>query len=316
MPAIAQARTKIVYVQPSPSAINSHQVFIALGEGYFAAEGLELQNETLNGSGPILQALAAGRAQFGRPGPAPLLKARERGVDVKFLFNSLPKSSFGILVRQESAFKTPADLKGKVIGVGTADGAEVGFARAILDDAKMKEPADYRFIAVGDGGPATAGMLRGDIVAYVGSLADRAIMTHRGMPMRNITPEKFQVLFGNGYAAMGDYIAKNPQVVEGFGRALVKASRFVHDPKNIDKALAHCAKASPQEGEDKAFAKALLESVLASSKPFDMAKGWGYQDPKHWEFWHESLVASKELAAPLKDLHSAYTNDFVAKWNA
>lgn len=315
LPVAAQGLTRVVYVQPSPSAINSHQVYIAIGEGYFKDEGLEVVTETLNGSGPILQALASGQAQIGRPGPAPLMKARERGVDVVFLYNSLPKSSFGILVQDGSAYKEPSDLKGKTIGVGTADGAEVGFARAILDAYGMKEPADYKFIVVGDGGPATAGFMRREIDAYVGSLADRAILTYRGLPMRDITPDRFQTLFGNGYAAMGDYIRANPKVIEGFGRALARASVFVRDPKNRDKVLAHFRAGNPQESEDPKFAFALLDAVLEKSTPHDPSKGWGYHDPAHWQAWHDSLVNSKELAGPLPNLDKAYTNDFIAAWN-
>ena len=112
-----------------------------------------------------------------------------------------------------------------MIGTGTRDGAEVGFARAILTDLGMKEGKDYTFIPVGDGGPATAGFLRGDIEAYVAATSDAAILNARGVPVRDITPEKFKSYFGNGYAAMGDYIAKNPDVIEGFGRAMVRATR-------------------------------------------------------------------------------------------
>jgi NitT/TauT family transport system substrate-binding protein len=64
-----------------------------------------------------------------------------------------------------SPHQSPADLKGKVIGVGTADGAEVGFTRAILNDLGMVEGQDYEFLPVGNGGPATAAFERGDIEA-------------------------------------------------------------------------------------------------------------------------------------------------------
>ena len=138
-----------------------------MGEGYFADEGLSVTTQGVNGSSAILQALAAGQADFGRPGPAPVIQANARGVEVTFLYNSLPRSSFGILVPDSSAIQSPEDLRGMNIGIGTADGAEVGFARAILNDYGMSEPADYTFIPVGDGGPATAGLQRGDIVAYV-----------------------------------------------------------------------------------------------------------------------------------------------------
>ena len=89
----AQALREITFVQPSPSAINSFPIYVAIGEGYFADEGLDVRVESVNGSGPVLQALSADQAQFGRPGPAPVLSARARGVDVVFLYNMMTKSS-------------------------------------------------------------------------------------------------------------------------------------------------------------------------------------------------------------------------------
>ena len=311
----AQELRQVTYVQPSPSAVNSFPVFVAIGEGYFEEEGLEVQAEAVNGSGAILQALSSGQAQFGRPGPAPVLQARSRDVDVVFLFNSLPRSSFGVLVQEESEYQTPEDLDGTVIGVGTADGAEVGFARAILADYGFAEPANYTFIAVGDGGTATAGFQRGDIKAYVGGVADAAILNYRGMAVRDITPEKFSTYFGNGYVAMRDFIDENPEVVEGFGRAMVRAIKFANDPANRETVLEHLAAGNPQEGEDPEFANALLEKVLEKSQPHDPSKGWGYQDPEHWATWHQSLIDTGELEAPMEDLEAAYTNEFVEAWN-
>jgi NitT/TauT family transport system substrate-binding protein len=305
----------VTYVQPNPSAINSYQVFIAIGEGYFKEERLNVTVQSVDGSAPVLQALAAGQGQIGRPGAPPLLNARARGVDVVFLYNSLPKSAFGIVVKQGDPYKLVTDLKGKTIGTGTRDGAEVGFSRAILNDAGMQEGRDYTFIPVGDGGPATAGFLRGDIQAYAAATSDAAILNARGMAVRDITPEKFQSYFGNGYAAMRDYIDKNPDVIEGFGRALVRATRFVIDAKNRDKALAHMAAGNPQEGEDKAFATSLLDAVLAKSMPADPSKGWGYNNPQDWENWHKSLLASGDLKQALPDLQAAYTNKYIEIWN-
>lgn len=69
--AFAQNLRDITFVQPSPSAINSFPVFVAIGEGYFEEEGLNVSVEAINGSGAVLQALSAGQAHFGRPAPAP-----------------------------------------------------------------------------------------------------------------------------------------------------------------------------------------------------------------------------------------------------
>src|SRR3546814_10070078 len=82
----------------------------------------------------------------------------------------------------------------------------------ILSDYDMSEPEDYTFIPVGDGGTALAGLMRGEIVAYVGGVADRAILTYRGMPMRDITPDRFQTLFGNGYAVTRELDRKSTRL--------------------------------------------------------------------------------------------------------
>lgn len=311
----AHSQTRnITFVQPNPSAINSFQVWVAIGEGYFKDEGLNVRVESVDGSAPVLQALAAGQAQIGRPGPAPVLNARARGVDVVFIYNALPRSSFGIVVKRDSKYKSPTDLKGKVIGTGTRDGAEVGFARAILNDLNMKEGADFKFIPVGDGGPAAAGFLRGDIEAYVAATSDAAILNQRGMHVREITPEKFRNYFGNGYAAMSDFIAKNPAVIEGFGRALVRASRFAIDPKNRDRVLQHLAAGNRQEGENKQFAAALFEAVIAKATPADKSR-WGYMNLQDWENWQTALVKSGDMKAPLPDISKAFTNKFNEAWN-
>ena len=89
----AQDLREVTFVQPSPSPINSFPVFVAIGEGYFEKEGLEVTVEAINGSGAVLQALSAGQAHFGRPGPGPVIAARSRGVDAVFIYNVAARSS-------------------------------------------------------------------------------------------------------------------------------------------------------------------------------------------------------------------------------
>jgi NitT/TauT family transport system substrate-binding protein len=314
-PLMAQDLREITFVQPSPSAINSFPIYVAIGEGYYEDEGLDVRVESVNGSAAVLQALSADQAQFGRPGPGPVLNARARGVDVVFLYNMMTKSSFGIVVAEESDYQSVEDLKDTTIGVGTADGAEVSFARGILSSVGMTEGEDYEFLPVGDGGTAAAAFLRDEVSSYAASTADAAILNQRGLKMRDITPEEFVNYFGNGYVAMRSFIDEHPEVVEGFGRALARAQVFAMDEGNRAAVLEHLRAGMPQESEDPEFAEALFEAVLAKTIPSDRSHGWGYQDPAHWERWHQSLVETGDLEAPMEDLEAAYTNDFVEKWN-
>lgn len=312
----AQDLTQITVAVPNPSAINNFPLFVGIGEGYFAEEGLELTVEAVNGSAAVLQVMASGQAQIGNPGPGPLLAARARGEDVVFIYNQYPKSIFGLMVRADSDVAAPEDLAGTVVGVGTADGAEVAFARGILQDAGLSEGEDYEFLTVGDGGTAAAAFLNDEVDAYAAAVSDAAIIESRGIGLEEITPEAYLSFFGNGWAVTGSYLEENRDVIEGFGRALVRATRFGMEEANREAVLDHAAAGNPQEGEDREFADALLTAVMDRIQPVDNSKGWGYQPPAHWQAWHQSQLDTGALSEPLDDLEAAYTNAFVAEWNA
>jgi NitT/TauT family transport system substrate-binding protein len=316
-PAIVRAQTAVTFAVPNPSALTWLPYWVAVGEGYFAEEGLDLRLEAVDGSSSVLQAMSAGQAQIGAPGPGPTLGARSRGIDVKFLYNLYPKSVFGILVKADSAAQTPADLKGTVIGVGTADGAEVSFTRAIMTDLGFKDGTDYTFLPVGDGGTAAVAFLRDEVGSYAGAVSDAAILAARGLTLREITPEAYLGFFGNGIAMLESQLAATPDLAPKFGRALVRGIRFASDAANKEKALAHCAAGNPQEGEQD-YAASLYDGVVHRMTPTDafIGQGYGYQPPEHWQRIHDSAVASGALQAPLEDLAAVYTNDFVAGWNA
>lgn len=311
----ASAQTQITVAIPNPSAINVFPMLSAMGEGYFAEEGLELTVEAVNGSASVLQMLAAGQAQIGEPGPGPVLAARSRGEDVVFLYNLYPKTAFGLVVREESEVQSADDLKGKVIGVGTADGAEVGFTRGIMSSLGLEEGTDYEFLTVGDGGTAAAAFLNEEVDAYAAAVVDSVIIESRGIPLREITPDEFLGYFANGFAAMRSYIGENPDVIKGFGRALVRGMEFSMDPANQEKVLEHAAAYNPQEAEDKEFATAVFDAVKQRMIPVDTSRPWGYLPPEDWEKWHTNVVETGTIEAPLDDLEAAYSNEFNEYWN-
>ena len=143
----------------------------------------------------------AGKAQFGIPGPGPVLAAWERGEKPVMFYAQYPQSLFGLVTPTDGPIKSVADLKGKVIGTGTVDGAEVGFAAGILSDAGLKGgteeelkggKVDYTFLPVGDGGTAFAAFGRGEVAAYSAGISDMTIIRARGLALTEITPPKPQ----------------------------------------------------------------------------------------------------------------------------
>jgi NitT/TauT family transport system substrate-binding protein len=114
---------------------------------------------------------------------------------------------------------------------------------------------------------------------------------------------------------MQPYLDENRADVEGFGRAVVKGAKWAADPANREELIAHIAAENPQEVEDKEFANALIDQIIIRQTPFDLSKGYGYQDHEAWVAWEQSLVSSGELEKPLDDLSAVYTNAYIDTWN-
>ncbi|WP_285294565.1 ABC transporter substrate-binding protein [Aureimonas altamirensis] len=316
-PVAGQAETtRLTVVFPSPGGLGYYAFYNAIEEGYFAQEGIEVQAQSVNGSAQVIQALLAGQAQIGHPGVAPVLNAREGGEDIVYIYNTFTSSQFNIVVEGDAPYASVQELRGKVIGVGTADGAEVAFARSIFDAQGMKEGEDFRFLTVGEGGMAVAAFMQDSIDAYVSDTAGVATLRLRGVDLKMLTPPEFKAYFGNGYAVTRAFLESNPETIEGFGRALVKGSRFGFAPENREKTLQNALVGNPQQLDDPDFAAALMDTYLDLTAPQDEAQGFGYQRPEAWVRWHDTLVASGDLDKPVDNLEAAYTNAFVPAWNA
>ncbi|MEM5542696.1 ABC transporter substrate-binding protein [Sulfitobacter sp. AS92] len=312
----AQDLTEVTLAIPSPSGLGYFALYNAMGEGYMEEEGIEVEVQSVNGSAQVLQVLAAGQAEFGHPGPGPLLNARENGEDIVYIYNYFSTSQFSLVAETGSGYTRPEDLQGKVVGVGTADGAEVAFVRSIFDAADMQEGEDYSFITIGEGGMAVAGFAQDAIDAYASDTIGMATLRLRGVDLVNLTPAEFQTYFGNGYAVTRAYLDENRELIEGFGRALVRGARFGANPENLEATLDHAKIGNPQLLEDRDFARALLQTYIIRTAPAHPEHGYGYQHPDSWQNWHDALVTSGDLEAPMENLAEAYTNEFIDVWNA
>jgi NitT/TauT family transport system substrate-binding protein len=299
---------RIIVVLPNPSAIVVANLCAAIGEGYLADEGIEVRVEAVDGSGAVLQALTAGQGQIGLPGPGPVLNARVQGEEPVMFYNHYAQSLFGIVVPEDSDVQSVEDLEGTTVGVGTVDGTEVTFSRAILDEVGLQQDSDYEFLPVGDGGPATAAFERGEIDAYAAALPDMVIIESRGLTINEITPENYLSLFGNGYTAMQDYIDQNAETVEGFAAAITRGTEFAQD--NKEETLEHCSEINPEEGADTELASDLYDFLVPRTEPLEGAE-FGAFDAEAWQRWHDAMIDSGELEQEVDDIDSAYTNQFV-----
>jgi len=295
---------ELTLAHANPSCIIFFPGYVAATQGYFAEEGLEVNIEGLNGSGAVLQAMAAGQADIGSPGAAPTILANASGQDVRYIANTAPGGLFQLVVPEASGITDASGLEGAVIGIATADGNEKNVAAAILAAAGV---TNFDTLVVGEGATALAGFERGDIDAYAASLDTVAYIENGGVPLTNVTGTATAYLFGNGIAARGDYIDENPEVIAGFLRAYERAIEA--SLADFELVMQGCEEYSPQEAEDRGMSEALFNAIKDSLVSPD-GDVFGYNNPDYWAKVKQDLIDAGEDVEAV-DVSTVFTNEFL-----
>lgn len=297
---------------PFPSGAVFYPLYVADDLGFYEDEGLSVTVEPLDGSGAILQALLSGQAEIGLPSPGPLLQAVEEGADLRSVYTLFQSNVFALVAPADGAVADIADLDGATIGVGTLDGGEVPFVRAMLAQEAGLQDGDYELLAVGDGGTAAVALERGDVDAYAASFPDVAILKLQGVELVDLISDEFRSFFDSVVVMEQTFIDENPDVVEGFGRAIARATQWGFD--HPDQVIDITSKYFPEEGDDRDLTQAFLDETIALFELPPEADGqFGYAVPAAVDSYVGFLVEQGELEqAPEQDV---FINDFVPAYN-
>lgn len=197
---------------------------IAIDEGYYKAEGLDLDIH-LAGGGVATPAQIAGDIDINTTGPAAIIPIM-RGAHLKLVYTLATHSTDQIWSTSKD-IKTIQDLKGKQLGVATrGDTTELG-AHMVLQ--KLGLPADYviyTVVGVNSLVPAIQSATVPAIVlpgGYV-ELAREAGALDKGNLLYD-EAKNIEVPY-NSIAVTDQFIANNHHALEGFLRATLKAVRF------------------------------------------------------------------------------------------
>lgn len=295
---------ELTVAHANPSCIIFFPAYVADTQGYFEEEGLKVEIQGLNGSGSVLQAMAAGQAQIGSPGGAPTILANAAGQDVRYIASTAPGGLFQLVVPEASGITDASGLDGAVIGIATADGNEKNVAASILNAAGV---TDFDTLVVGEGATALAGFERGDIDAYAASLDTVAYIENGGLPLTNVTGTATAYLFGNGLAATGEFIDANPEIVKAFLRAMERAVEA--SLADFELVMGGCEAYSPQEAEDRGLSESLFNAIKDSLVSPDGDK-WGLNRVDYWEKIKADLITAGEDVDAV-DVSTIFTNDLL-----
>jgi NitT/TauT family transport system substrate-binding protein len=118
---------------------NALPLTLGINKGYFAKQGIEIKVNVLQSGNDIVLALANKQADIGYVGYVPMMIAATTGIDVSLVAASEVEGTSAddnwqnIMVKGNSAIKTPADLAGKTIAVNALKGVGETIIKAALD---------------------------------------------------------------------------------------------------------------------------------------------------------------------------------------
>ncbi len=276
--------------------------YVADAKGFFREEGLEVTFDysfetdgvALTGSGEIPFTLASGEQ---------VLLARAQGLPVVYVAAWYQQYPVAVAARADAGITTPADLKGRTIGLPGLFGATYVGLRALLAQAGLSE-ADVALEAIGFN--QVEAFASGQQEVVVGYLNNEPVqLAARGYDLTVFPVAEYVSLASNGLVTSEQTIAEDPALVGRMVRAMLRGLKYTltypDEAYDIAKDYVETL-AQADEG--------VQRQVLRVSMDAWRADPLGRIDPQAWEHMQQVLLDMGMLSGPL-DLAQAYDASFL-----
>jgi NitT/TauT family transport system substrate-binding protein len=272
---------------------------VAMKMGWFKQEGLEVEIVPLPGSTDCVKAVATGEVPISLPSVEPLANGRPQGVKAKIYYTAYQTNGYGLAVPAESAIRSPAELRGKSIGVTSLASAGVVVARAQVAAAGLDPARDVQIVVAGEGAQ-TAAMVRNRQVDALSQFDTQyAMVENAGVRVRYLDRRDIERFPGNGFLASEETLKTRGKELIGFARSYAKGTIFtIANPEAAVRIVYEMFPQTKPTGKDEATAVREDIKVLEARMPHYKL------EPAGVKRWGESSEAN----------YRDYV-DFLVKWN-
>ncbi|HEY2980568.1 MAG TPA: ABC transporter substrate-binding protein [Anaerolineales bacterium] len=294
---IAQVRLPMGYIPNVQFA----PLYVAVEKGYFKDAGIEIEFDySFETDGVAL--VGAGELPFAVVSGEQVLLARAQGLAVVYVAAWYQQYPVAVVSKAEQGIRTPADLKGKKIGVPGLFGANYIGLDALLYSAGLSEQ-DVTLDSIGfNQVEALAADQEQAVSVYAAN--EPVQLKAQGYELNELRVSDYVQLASNGLLTNELTIAEDPELVRKFVGAFLKGlADTMADP---DEAYRISQKYVENLSADDAVQKEVLQRSIGqwqTDRP-------GYSDPQAWENMQDTLLKMGLLTEPL-DLDKAFTNEFV-----
>lgn len=238
----ASAKTPVVLNEVAHSIFYA-PMYVAIEEGYFAEEGIDLTLVTGFGADKTMTALLTGEADIGFMGSESTIYTYKEGAsDYAVNFAQLTQRAGNFLVSREPIENFSWDmLKGKKVLGGRAGGMPEMVFEYILKKNGIDPAADLSIDQSIDFGSTAAAFSggQGDFSVEFEPHATSLEAKGDGYVIASLGEDSGYVPY-TAFSAKKSYLEKNPAVIEAFTKALQKGMDYVqaHTPAEIAKVIA------------------------------------------------------------------------------
>jgi NitT/TauT family transport system substrate-binding protein len=232
----AAAQTKIRFTLDWIPQSTHGPFLIALYEGYYKDEGLDVTFDPGKGSADAVRRIVSGAYDMGFPDINALIEYNAKNPDkqIPVVLMGYEQAPMSIFVMKKSGITDPRQLVGKTLGAPVFDASYQlfpAFAKAVgIDPASVKRKNM-------DPQLREPMLVRGDVDAISGHLFS-SMLQLKGLRVKEEDVRYFLYkdygtdFYGNGIAVSPTLLRQNPDVVKAFLRATIKATReMVQTPK-------------------------------------------------------------------------------------
>ena len=216
--------------------------YVAIANGFFEDEGLAIEITTGQGADKVMTAVLAGQSDIGFCGPEAAIYVYNEGKeDYIEVFAQMTQKDGSFLVSKEPTDNFSwQDLKGKTVIPGRKGGVPYMTLEYVLKQNGINPQTD---LILDDSikFDLMAGAFTGGTAEYVTLFEPTASMTEdagKGYVVASVGEASGEVPY-TAYCAKKSYIAENPEIIEGFTRAVYNGEQWVkeHTAEEIAKAI-------------------------------------------------------------------------------
>jgi NitT/TauT family transport system substrate-binding protein len=228
----ASAPPQKVVITPASFTEREGVLIVAIHQGFFRRYNVDAQVVLMPNAPIALSALTAGDSQFyyGTTSGASL-GAVLNGLDGVFVAAFINRLVGAFAVGRD--IKTPADLKGKKIGVASLGGGNWMFTMLAFEHWGIDPKRDaITFRIIGDTGVRVQSIASGVIDGSMMGYTHAAMLQRQGYPILADVAELNIPFQDSGLFTRKSFLAQHPETVENVLRALVDAIAFIQEPEN------------------------------------------------------------------------------------